>query len=199
MLAWQHSWFSSYLQGGDGRLGLLLLSLDIISSLKLQAEIIVPWWGAPRRSQGIAFASSTVGTSPPCFRPLHCEEDSEGCWDRLAQPASCWKPVLLLQHAHRTRCHMLPGPGSDLGHGQSWAACTLLACVLEQSKGSMAPVTSFQPALCPPSVRHPSCASCTVGVEWETHASCLAIFVPQTPEQSSDIHSFSFAVPKSFS
>lgn len=40
MLAWQHSWFSSYLQGDDGRLGLLLLSLDIISSLKLQAEII---------------------------------------------------------------------------------------------------------------------------------------------------------------
>lgn len=40
MVAWQHSWFSPYLQGGEARLGLLLLSLDIVSSLKLQAEII---------------------------------------------------------------------------------------------------------------------------------------------------------------
>lgn len=40
MLAWQHSWFSPYLQGDEARLGLLLLSPDVVSSLKLQAEII---------------------------------------------------------------------------------------------------------------------------------------------------------------
>lgn len=164
MLAWQHSWFSSYLQGDDGRLGLLLLSLDIISSLKLQAEIIRALMRGSQKEPGNCIPQQqrwylpSMLPSPALWggqwgmlrQTGSASQLLETCPDPAGQGQGCLPGQLQhcsLQHAHRTRFHMLPGPGSDLGHGQSWAACALLACMLEQTKGSMAPVASFQPAL----------------------------------------------------
>lgn len=166
--------------------------------------------------------SPTAELVPPLRSSLPCtvmRTGIEGCWDRpwLSQPAagnvscSCRAgegclpgqlQLCSLQHSCRRRCCSLPGAGSGLWHGHSWAACTHRACMLEQTKGSTAPVASFQPALCPPSLQTPSLCFVYCGRQVRhTHASCLCLarFVPQTSERSSDIQSFIFTVPKSFS
>lgn len=76
MLAWQYSWFSSYLQGDAHGLGLLLLSLDIVSSLKPQAEIIRAVMMSTERIRELHFPTAEL------VPPLPYEEDSERCWDR---------------------------------------------------------------------------------------------------------------------
>lgn len=120
----------------------------------------------------------------------------EGCLPGQLQRCS-------LRHTCMRRCHPLPGlPVTSDMDTAGLPAHTHLACMLEQTKGRTAPVASFRPTLCPPSVHTPSlCFVCCGSRVRETCASCLCPvrFVPQTSEQGSDVQSLSFTVAKSFS
>lgn len=124
--------------------------------------------------------------------------------------ASCWKHVQLLQSRARAACQAScsaapcstpPGEGAtrcQTGQGpltwKNWAACKHPACMLGQARAARLLRQALANSLS-------SLHAHTLSYWRETYASylCLAIFVPQTSEQSSDIQSFSFTVPKSFS
>lgn len=183
MLAWQHNWFSPYLQGDEPRLGLLLLSLDTVSSLKLQAEIIC----APMSTESTRELHSPRAESVP---PLHSASPvlwggGWGCWDRhgLIQPAaghlSCsWFLQGRAKAACQASSELLPPAhpqqkGPHAARAGQWPltwteldCLTHLACLLEHTKDSLAPVAFSKLSVLPP-CRHPLCASCTLCFERE--------------------------------
>lgn len=174
MLAWQHSWFSPYLQGGEARLRLLLLSPDIVSSLKLQAEIIRALMNTEKPGNCIPQQQSWY--LPSTLPPLYYEEDSEGSGSDIISASqlldTCPAPARLparpaaglLPAAHpQQKCHTWQRSLT----WRSWAASHALPACWGRSRAAWLLWKAFSQLSLLPPCRHPPCASCALGVEWE--------------------------------